>query len=417
MSAATAGGVAIVGASHAGVQAAVSLRELGYAGPVRLLHAETALPYQRPPLSKAYLAGAAAADSLALRGPDFFAAKGIELIAGARVRAVEGEGRRLLVEPAAGAAGAVPERIDCDRLVLATGAVARPLPVPGGDDAAVATLRTLADADALRRRLAAASAVVVVGAGFIGLEVAATARALGKAVTVVESEGRVLARLFPPVLSDFLEARHRAAGTAFLFAARVAAVEPAAEGRRRVVLADGRALDADLVVVGIGAVAQAALAGAVGLPGGDGIAVDADCATAVPGVFAAGDCAAWADPLTGAVRRTESVQNAVDQAKTAAAAIAGAPRPPRAAPWFWSDQLDLKIQMVGDALDADDVVCRGRLEEGRFSLFHYRGDRLVRVDSVNRPTDHIAARRLVGAGTRLPKATAADPEARLKDVA
>lgn len=411
--------VTIVGASHAGVQVAASLRELGFAGAIRLVHGEGALPYQRPPLSKTFLADGMAPEAIVLRSPEWFAAKGIELLRGARVRAVDVDARRLEIEAAVDCPGpaAVPESLSFDRLVLATGAAARTLPVPGATLEGVLTLRTLADAAALRRRLSAATSVAIIGAGFIGLEVAATARKLGKAVTVLEAEGRVLARLFPQEMSDFLLARHSSAGSVFLFDARVTEIGGTGQGSlKRVTLADGRALEAELVVIGIGAAASDELARRAGLACGNGIAIDATCRTADPAIFACGDCAVWPTPYADGPGRNESVQTAVDQAKTAAAAIAGAPCPAQVAPWFWSDQLDLKLQMVGTELEADEVVCRGSMDEGKFSLLYFRGEELTRVDSINSPADHIAARRLVSERARLSKAAAADPATRLKDL-
>ncbi len=422
-------GVAIVGASHAGVQVAASLREQGYAGPIRLIHGEGAAPYQRPPLSKAFLCGAVTAERLALRGPDWFAAKGIDLIRGARVRRLDPDARRLELEPAtrepeggapesaAPAAGELPARLDCEAIVLATGASARRLAVPGGAAAGLLALRSLADATALRARLERADSLAVVGGGFIGLEIASSARALGKAVTVLEAQPRLLARLLHPVMAEFLRARHEAAGTRFRFGARVVAVEPGPGGGRRLRLADGCALEADLVVVGIGAEAADGLAREAGVDCADGVRVDGSGRSVAAGLFACGDCAAWTASGPGPAARPESIQAAVEQAKAVAAGLLGAPPAAPVAPWFWSDQLDLKLQIVGTALDADEVVCRGDPERGGFSLLHFRGAELVRVDSVNRAADHLAARRLVTERARPSKRAAADEAVKLKDLA
>ncbi|GLQ05914.1 NAD(P)/FAD-dependent oxidoreductase [Sneathiella chinensis] len=410
-------GVCIIGASHAGVQVAASLRDLGYDAPIHLIHGEATLPYQRPPLSKAYLADSVNADGLALRSPDYYASRGIELLSATHVHCIDADTRRLDLRAAPGAqAGtSLPDSLTYDHLVIATGARARQLPVPGGDLDGVLTLRTIEDAEQMKARLETARDVVIAGAGFIGLEVAATAGKLGKSVTVVEAQDRVLARLFPTMMSDFLTNRHKENGTAFLFGTQISGIRQQTDGRKIVDFSNGDSREADLVVVGIGAEVNDGLARLIGLDCDNGILVNREALTSCPEISAAGDCAAWQLPHEQNTSRTESVQNAVDQAKIIAARLTGNDIPEQVAPWFWSDQLDVKLQMVGTALDADDIVCRGEMESGRFSLLYYQGEELVRVDSVNRAIDHIAARRLVTQRIKLPKDAARDVNIKLKD--
>ena len=408
-------GVTIVGGSHAGVQVAASLRDNGYEGSITVLYQETVPPYQRPPLSKAYLAGEMSTDALVLRGPDYYRSKEIDLIGGMSVTAIDRNQKQLLLAPCSSTnASAFPEILDYEKLVLATGAVARALPVPGAERENVLFLRDLSDAEKLKTHLQTAENIVIIGAGFIGLEVAATARKMDKSVTIIEAEDRILARLFPPMMSDFLSARHIANGAAFRLSTGVSRIDQANDNLLQVALTDGEILNADLVVVGIGADVCDELAREAGLSCANGILVGEDGMTSDPDIYAAGDCAAWTLPYMSEPTRTESVQNAVDQAKTVAASLCGKPLPPKVVPWFWSDQMDIKLQMVGTALEADDIICRGDQSTGRFSLLYYQKDELVRVDSVNRPMDHIAARRLVSDRCKLPKADAADIDVKLK---
>lgn len=383
-------GIVIVGGGQAGLQVAASLRASGYEERLRLLAEEPHLPYQRPPLSKAYLLGKASAESLPLRPGAFFEQQRIEVELGVRVQAIDVGGRRLR----AGAA-----EIPFDGLALATGGRVRRLTVPGAGHECVLYLRTREDADALKERLAAAHEVVVIGGGFIGLEVAASANMLGKQVAVVEALPRLMARVVPPVLSQVFEALHKAHGVRIVTGCTVTAIESAGGGRVTVRTAQGDALGADLVVVGIGIAPCEELAAQAGLACANGIVVDEHSRTQAPAIVAAGDCANHPNAFAeGARVRLESVQNAIDQAKTAAGALLGEHTPYRAVPWFWSDQYDVKLQMVGLSQGHDRVVLRGEPASRRFSAFYYRGARLVAIDSVNRPADHMLGRRLLAAG-------------------
>jgi 3-phenylpropionate/trans-cinnamate dioxygenase ferredoxin reductase component len=399
--------VVVVGGGQGGFQVAVSLREAGYAAPITILGEEPGLPYQRPPLSKAYLTGKADAGSLAFRPAAFFAEHRIAVRAGLRATAIERDGRRVRL--------ADGEWLAYDHLVLATGARNRPLPVPGADAPGVVQLRDLADAETLKTALDRVERIVVVGAGFIGLEVAAVCAARGLAVTVLEAADRVMARAVAPLTSAHFAAAAEAAGIVLVTGA-VAARVVTAEGRAAgIETADGRRFPADLVLVGIGVIPNDGLAAESGLAVADGIVVDAQLATADPRVSAIGDCARHPSRFAaGAPVRIESVQNAVDQAKCLAARLAGRPAPYAAVPWFWSDQGPLKLQIAGLAQGADSEVARRVPGSDGLSVFRYRDGRLVAVESANRPADHMIARRLIAAGVSPTPEDAADANFDLK---
>ena len=398
--------VVIVGTGQGGLQAAASLREAGFAGPVTLIGDEPDLPYQRPPLSKAYLLGKMAEEGLRLRSEAFYAKNGIDLLAGERVAAIDRATRRVRLNSG-------PE-IGFDHLVLATGARNRPLPVPGADLDGVLYLRTLAEARDLKARIAAVRQVVVVGAGFIGLEFAAVARQLGKEVHVVEATQRPMGRAVSAQMSWFFTERHMGWGARLLLGAGVARL--LGEGGRVVAVeaTDGQRLPADLVVVGIGVLPNADLAAGAGLPVQDGIVVDRQLRTADPAISAIGDCARYPSRFADGPVRLESVQNAADQGRCVAARIAGRPAAYDAVPWFWSDQGDLKLQIVGLTAGHDATALRGDPASGRFSVFCFRGERLVGIELVNRPADHMAGRRLLAGEPGLTPAQAADEAFDLK---
>ena len=405
-------GIVVVGAGQAGFQVAASLREAGQTGPLTLIGEEAALPYQRPPLSKAYLAGKTDARGLLLRQQSFFAEHGIDARLGAQVARIDRAERRVRL--------ADGQTLDYAHLVLATGTRNRPLPVPGAGLAGVHQLRSLAEADALKAAVEGARRIVVVGAGFIGLEFAAVCAGRGLSVTVIEAAGRAMARAVSPETSEAFRAFHAAAGVTFLFEAGVAAIE--GEGGRVAAIrtAAGDRLPADLVLVGIGVLPNQEIAGDAGLPVQDGIAVDAFLATPDPAISAIGDCARFptrfAAGLPGGDRvRIESVQNAVDQGRCLAARLTGQPRAYDAVPWFWSDQGPRKLQIAGLAAPGDASVLR-RMGAG-FSVFRFREGRLSAVESVDRPADHMAARRLLAAGRGPTPEQAADPGFDLKALA
>ncbi|HEV7440941.1 MAG TPA: FAD-dependent oxidoreductase [Methylobacterium sp.] len=405
-------GIVIVGAGQAGFQVAASLREAGAAEPITIVGDEPGLPYQRPPLSKAYLAGKADADALNLRPASYLAEHRITLRAGTRATGIDRAAQRLRLGDG--------ESLAYDHLVLATGARNRALPVPGADLDGVRQLRGLSDADRLKADIAAAGRVAVVGAGFIGLEFAAVAAARGIAVTVVEATPRPMARAVSAEMGAFFRAAHEALGVRFAFEAGVEAIEGANGRVTGLRLAGGERLDADLVLVGIGVRPNQELAEAAGLAVSDGIRVDGLLATGDPAISAIGDCARFPSPFAqglspdGSVR-IESVQNAIDQGRSVAARLTGRPAIYTAVPWFWSDQGRHKLQIAGLTAPGDACAMRGSGEA--FSVFRFRNGALSGVESVNRAADHMVARRLLAAGTGLSPAQAADPDFDIKALA
>jgi 3-phenylpropionate/trans-cinnamate dioxygenase ferredoxin reductase component len=399
--------VAIVGAGQAGFQAASSLRQEGFAGRVVLIGDEPGLPYQRPPLSKSYLAGESGLDELWLRPEAFYEKQQIELVTGEAVAAIDRPQRCLRF----GAGG----EIECDQVVLATGARCRSLPVSGAELDGVLPLRTLADADILRERLSGVGDVVVVGAGFIGLEFAAVAIGSGAAVHIVEVTHHPMGRVVSAQTSRFFTEAHRDWGAAISLGTGIARILGDGRGVTAVETSDGRILPADLVLICIGVVPNAELARDAGLAVDNGVVVDEHLATGAPAISAIGDCANFPTRFAEGRVRLESVQNGVDQARSVAAGIAGKPAPYDKVPWFWSDQRDLKLQIAGITAGHDAAILRGDPESRSFSVFCFREGRLIGVESVNRPADHIVARRLLAAADpRLTPAQAADQSYDLK---
>jgi len=399
--------VVIVGAGHAGGSVAGFLRQYGFEGPITLIGEEPIAPYQRPPLSKAWLKGEADADSLQLKDSDWWAQSGVDLQLNQSVTAIDRNARTVTVND---------RPIAYDALVLATGARARTVDIPGSNLEGVLFLRTAADAELLKARLGPGRRLAVVGGGYVGLEAAASATALGGRAVVLEREPRVLARVASETLSDFYQAAHARRGVEILTAASVVALE----GGRSVTaaaLADGRRVACDTVLVGVGAWPNVELAEAAGLVCRDGIVVDAAARTNDPAIWAVGDVTRRPSALYGGDIRFESVPNALEQAKQAAAAIAGRDQPPPEVPWFWSDQFDLKLQMAGLARDTDRLIIRGDIEAERFAVFHLRGDVIRCVEAVNAPPEFMAGRLLIGAETPVDAARLADPSVSMKAVA
>lgn len=409
-------GTLIVGASQAGVQLATSLRGLGDDEPILLAGSEPRPPYQRPPLSKAYLSGKATAESLELRSPEWYAEKRVDLRLNAPIASIT------LDAPGGGAGEATTrdgEKLGFARLALTVGGRARRLRLPGADLDGVCYLRHLRNADELRERLAVATHVIVVGGGFIGLEAAAAATGAGKDVTVLDIADRLLERAVAPVVSEFYSHAHQRRGTRVLLHTSIAAIEASDDGRcvAQVRLADGRLLPADLVLIGIGLEPRTELAEQLGLELDNGIVVDEYARTSNPAIVAAGDCTTLPHPLTGKGRmRIESVQNAIAQAQTAAASLLGHPSATRAVPWFWSDQADLKLQIAGLSRGYDQIVVRGAPPSERFSVLYYASDKLIAVDAINTPRDYMVARKVLGEGGTIPAGRAADASVPLKEL-
>ena len=383
--------VVIVGGGQAGLQVADSLRTGGYREDITVIADEPGLPYQRPPLSKDYLAPEGSPAPLPLRAASFFADKEITLRSGVRATAVDRTARTVTLGNG--------EQLGYRHLVFATGTANRALTCPGADLPGVHLLRTLPDAERLHADLAAARRVVVVGAGFIGLEIAAAAKARGCEVTVLEFAPGPMGRALSPAMGAWFAAAHAGAGIRLQFNEGIASFEPGMDGRVGwAVSTTGARYRADLVVAGIGVVPNDALAAAAGLETGNGIVVDAALRTSDPSVLAVGDCASFPSVHAGARIRVESVQNATDQGRHAARAILGPAEPYTDLPWFWSNQGSLRLQIAGLSAPGDRTVLSGDPDSGKFSVLCFRNGRLAAVESVNSPGEHMGARKLLVAG-------------------
>jgi 3-phenylpropionate/trans-cinnamate dioxygenase ferredoxin reductase subunit len=401
--------VVIVGAGHAGGTAAALLRQYGHTGPIVLVGDEPIPPYQRPPLSKAWLKGEANAEDLALRPLEFYAANGIDFRPNVRAVKLERSARHVVLSNG--------ETLNYDFLILATGARAIALPIDGADLAGVMFLRTAADAETLKAAVGPGKRLAVVGGGYIGLEVAASGRALGAEVVVLERETRLLARVACEALSSFFRDYHEKRGVAFELGCTVTGFEGKDGHVTGVKLADGRVLACDAAVVGVGAHPNDELAAEAGLETARGVVVDLEARTADPHVFAIGDVAHRPMPIYGRMFRMESVPNALEQAKQAASAIAGRPAPAGEVPWQWSDQYDLKLQIAGYAFDVDEIVIRGDPASGKFAVFHLNGDKLQSVEAINSPPEFMMGRQLIGSRKPVDKAKLANPAVSMKEVA
>lgn len=399
--------VLIVGGGQAGAQSAVMLRREGFAGSILLISDEGDSPYDRPPLSKDYLAGAVSFDRLLLHSPQGWADHGVLLKLGARAVAVDAGARQVTLSSG--------ERVSFGHLIWAGGGRARQLPCPGATLDGVHSIRTRLDVDRIRATLADTVSVAIVGGGYIGLEAAAVLTKLGKRVTLLEVEDRVLARVAGPPLSRFYEAEHRRHGVDLRLNVRVERLDGAGGHVRGVVLDDGSQIDAGLVIIGIGIVPNVEPLKTAGAAIGHGVKVDNACRTSLAGVFAIGDCAEHENRFAdGASIRLESIQNANDQAAVVARAICGHPASYDATPWFWSNQYDLRLQSVGLHLGHDDLVVRGDPAQRSFSVVYLRGGKVVGLDCVNAVRDYSHGRRLVTAGARPERSALADPDTPLK---
>jgi 3-phenylpropionate/trans-cinnamate dioxygenase ferredoxin reductase subunit len=402
-------GVIIVGAGHGGGTAAALLRQYGFEGAIRLIGEEPLAPYQRPPLSKAWLKGEADAEALTLKPESFYADVGIDLMTARKVARIERDARAVVLEDGA--------RFAYDTLIIATGAKARLLPVPGADLAGVLTLRSAADAEALKAQLGPGKRLAVIGGGYIGLEVAASARALGSDAVVIEREARILARVACPVLSDFFTAYHAERGVEFEVGADVVSLEGANGAVTGVRLGDGRTIACDVVLIGVGAPPHDGLGARAGLPCQGGIVVDGEARTADPAIFAIGDVTWRPMPHYGRMFRLESVANALEQARHAACAITGRAPPAPEVTWNWSDQYDLKYQFAGVPFDADQVLVRGDPGIAKFAVFHLKGDVIQAVEAVNAPAEFMGGRQLIGQRRPIDPARLADVSVSMKEVA
>jgi 3-phenylpropionate/trans-cinnamate dioxygenase ferredoxin reductase subunit len=401
-------GAVIVGTGQAGFQTAASLRAEGFQESITLIGEEPHIPYQRPPLSKGFPLGTQDLDSIELRPKNFYADHEINLLPSERVTTLDRVSRQITL--------ASGSSLPYDRLVLATGARNRLLPVKGADLDGVLYLRSLDEAIALKERLKTAQEIVVIGGGFIGLELAAVACSLGKSVTVLEALPRLMSRVVAPVISDFYRELHSIKGVKVFCGACVSEIVGSGGAVQEVVLSDGRRFPAGLVLVGIGVVPNSELARDAGLRISNGIAVNEHLQTDDGNIFAIGDCAEHPCIFARAHIRLESVQNAADQAQCVAAAIANRPVPYRALPWFWTDQFDIKLQMAGISHGHDRIVTRGNPESRKLSVFYFRENQLVAIDSINRPLDHMIGRKLLTAAVPLTPDQAADESVDLKQL-
>lgn len=402
-------GIVIIGAGQAGAQAIMSLRAEGYQGPIRLIGDEPYAPYQRPPLSKKFLAGEIGFDRVELKPAEFYAQAGVEMMLSTRAAAIDRNER--LVRTDDGRA------IPYDGLLLATGSRVREINVPGSNLEGIHYLRGVDDVKAIQARFRPGAKLVVVGGGYIGLEVAAVAVKRGLDVTVIETADRVMARVVDPIVSHFYERIHKEEGVRIRLGATVAAFEGGG-CVSHVVSGEGEKFPADFVVVGIGIVPNTELAAAAGLEVENGIVVDEFARTSDPLICAAGDCTNHPNGIYGRRLRLESVHNAIEQAKAAAASLCGKHKLYDQVPWFWSDQYDLKLQIAGLSAGYTQAVVRGNPEGGRsFAVFYLKDGVLVAVDAVNRAPEFMMSKMLIAQKAKLDPVRLADESIAMKEMA
>ncbi len=400
--------IVVIGAGHAGAQMAESLRLGGFEGSLILIGDERHRPYERPATSKDLLSGVMEMDRVFLKRENYYHEKKIDLRLGVRVTAIDRAQRKVICDDG--------DSIGYDNLVIATGARARTLQVPGADLDGIFTLRSLADSQAIGARMKPGARLAVVGGGYVGLEVAASAIKLGCAVTVIEMQERLLGRVVAAEVADFYDRAHRAAGVDIRYGVVIEEFKGAAGAVRGVGLTDGSMIAADLVVVGVGAAPNTELAAAAGLAVENGIVVD-DCGrTADPAIFAIGDATNHPNDILGKRLRLESVPAAMGQARAAASAILGAPKPFHELPWFWSDQYDLKLQIAGLSEMGDRVVLRGDPDSRRFAAYYLRRGAVAAVNAINSGKDFLGGRKLIVEGRIVDPARLADPLIPLAEV-
>ena len=402
--------IVIAGAGHAGGSAVAMLRQAGWTGAIVLIGDEPILPYQRPPLSKAWLKGEATAESLALRPAKFYADASVDVRLDTRVTGIDRAAKTVALTDGSALA--------YDTLIIATGARARKIPLEGAGLDGVLELRTAADADKLKAAMVPGARLAVVGGGYIGLEAAASARALGVDATVIERESRVLARVASPALSAFFQDFHRAKGVTIETDANVAALEGKDGHVTGIRLGDGRVVPCDMALIGVGAIANDELAREAGLACQNGIVVDLTARTDDPFIYAIGDVTNRPLPLYERSFRLESVPNALEQAKQAAAAICGKPAPVPEVPWFWSDQYDIRLQIAGLPFDVAEIVTRGDIASGKFALFHLTADGVVQsIEAVNAAPEFMGGRRIIAKRKQLTRARIEDMAISMQELA
>ena len=401
--------VVILGAGHAGGTAAALLRQYGHEGPITLIGDEPIAPYQRPPLSKAWLKGEADADSLALKPLAFYAENNIDFRPNVSATAIDRAAKTVALSTGA--------PVSYDILIIATGARAIVLPIEGADLEGVLFLRTAADAEKLKGALGPGKRLAVVGGGYIGLEAAASARALGAQAVVIEREERLLARVACEALSTFFKAYHEKHDVEFILGASVTGFAGQGGKITGVTLSDGRVVACDAALVGVGARPNDELASAAGLDCARGVVVNLEARTSDPSIFAIGDVAHRPMPIYDRMFRMESVPNALEQAKQAASAITGRPAPAGEVPWQWSDQYDIKLQIAGYPFDVDQILVRGDPTSAKFAIFHLKGDQVQAVEAINSPPEFMMGRQLIGNRKSVSIEKLADPTVSMKEVA
>ena len=379
-------GMVIIGAGHAAGQAAASLRQEKYTGPITIIGDEAHVPYQRPPLSKAYLSGAQEVDRVYLRPEKFYQDKDIDLKLSTRATAINADAKTVELEDGA--------KIEYDKLLISTGSRPRMLSIPGSDLGGIHYLRTIDDVDGIRAEMREGANLVIVGGGYIGLEVAAVGVEQGLNVHVLEMEDRILQRVTTPTMSDYYNQLHKGRGVNIH--TQTAVTGFSGNGKVQKVLCGDSEFDADMVIVGIGIVPNTELAEVAGLTCDNGIVVDDHCQTSDPDIYAAGDCTNHPNALLDRRLRLESVPNAMDQARTSVSNMLGGDKSYAAIPWFWSDQYELKLQMVGFSADGNREVVRGDIASNQFAVIYLKDNTVVAADAVNSPKDFMLCKQLVG---------------------
>jgi len=398
----------VIGGGHAAGQAVASMRQDGFTGDIDVVGDEPHVPYQRPPLSKQYLSGEHALDRVHLRAAAFYTERNIKLHLGVRAEKIDRAAHTVSLSNG--------ETLKYDKLLIATGSRARRLSIEGSDLAGVHYLRTVADVDAIRAAFGKGKRITIAGGGYIGLEVASVAATAGLEVTVLEMEDRILKRVTTPAMSAYYHQLHTGRGVNIRCNTKVSGFA-GANGRVEAVLTEsGERIPADLVIVGVGIIPNVEIAAEAGLECNNGIVVDDHCRTADPDIYAAGDCTNHPNKLLGRRLRLESVPNAMEQARTAAANMNGGDVTYASIPWFWSDQYELKLQMCGFSADGDVAIVRGDPATNQFATFYLKDGVLVAVDAVNSPREFMACRQMVDKRSKPDPAKLADPKVPLKEL-
>lgn len=400
--------VLIIGGGQAAAQCIASLRQFRFSGDITLVSEENELPYQRPPLSKAYMKGEIEKDRLFFKTADWYSGHNVECKLGVRGEQIDREGKSVQLSNG--------KRLSYDTLVLATGTRPRELKIDGAQSANVHVLRTLKDVETVQPKMLEGNSLCVIGAGYIGLEAAAVATQLGMSVTVVEIADRALARVTSPAISEFYHRLHVAKGVTIRVGTQVQSYATEGGLAKFALLSDQTKAEADIFLVGIGVVSNQEIAQSAGVKCDNGILVDADARTSDPDIFAIGDCSQRPLAHFDRTDRLESVHNAIEQGKLAAAAISGQPRPRLDCPWFWSDQYDVKLQIAGLSAGYDAAILRGDPREKKFAIFYFSGDRLIAVDAVNSPTEFMLAKKVIIARGDIPRAALADLSTPIRDL-